>query len=88
MVEKTFHQLDKYHNITQTIVVDRLFIDNNILWIIDYKTQYPTPNQSLDNFLAEQSQSHQSQLQNYATILKQYYQKPIKAAVCLLLFLS
>ncbi len=84
LVEKTFHQLDKYHNITQTIVVDRLFIDNNILWIIDYKTQYPTPNQSLDNFLAEQSQSHQSQLQNYATILKQYYQKPIKAAVCLL----
>ena len=54
-----------------TYVIDRTFIDdNNIRWIIDYKTAIPADNESLSNFLNAQKQQHESQLNNYAKLLE------------------
>lgn len=52
----------------QQIIIDRTFVDNNIRWIIDYKTGSPTDN--------DMEQYHQ-QLEHYAKIFSTLDTKPI-----------
>lgn len=64
------------------IIIDRLFIDQDTVWIIDYKTTNLKPHESLDDFLSQQQIQHQPQLEIYQTTLKKHYTKPIKTALC------
>jgi ATP-dependent exoDNAse (exonuclease V) beta subunit len=66
----------------KTIVIDRLFIEEDILWIIDFKTtaQGDIP---LDVFKKKMLDTHQTQLNKYQQILKKVYQNPIKKALYL-----
>ena len=48
-------------NQVTTRIIDRLFIDQNILWIIDYKT---------GSYTEKLYQKHQEQLNQYATLLE------------------
>lgn len=64
------------------IIIDRLFIEDNTLWIIDFKTtaQGELP---LEAFKKIMLKKHQKQLDNYETVLKNIYQSPIKKALYL-----
>ena len=61
------------------IVVDRTFVDNdNVRWIIDYKTTEPSAAQSLVEFLQFEKDAHTDQLSRYAQALSQIDKRPIK----------
>lgn len=63
----------------QHAIIDRTFIDeNNIRWIIDYKTAQPKENEALETFLEKQKTEHQAQLENYAAILAPMENNPIQ----------
>ncbi len=82
MVEASFYQKNKPKNIN--IILDRVFIDNDIVWIIDYKTSTPQVNEKLANFLLRQKQEHQQQMRLYKQVLTNFYSQNIKIALYLL----
>lgn len=61
------------------LIVDRLFIDNDILWIIDFKTAQQAGN----DFITKQKLQHKKQLQCYKSALQNIYPNPIKTAIFL-----
>jgi ATP-dependent exoDNAse (exonuclease V) beta subunit len=63
------------------IAIDRLFIDNDILWIIDFKTAEPLADESLDQFIHRQQSQHAKQLFFYQETLSKVYNNPIKCAL-------
>jgi ATP-dependent exoDNAse (exonuclease V) beta subunit len=63
-------------------IVDRTFIDEkNQRWIIDYKSSFPKPNQSPQDFLIEARQTHTPQLQRYAKAFSHLESCPTQAAL-------
>jgi ATP-dependent exoDNAse (exonuclease V) beta subunit len=52
------------------IIIDRTFVENNIRWIIDYKTSEPGLNQDEASFLQTEKQRYQTQLEIYALAFK------------------
>lgn len=55
---------------TKQIIVDRTFVDeDNIRWIIDYKTIMPT-DQSIEEFLEKETNQYLPQLEQYAKIMQ------------------
>ena len=63
------------------IAIDRLFIDNDILWIIDFKTAEPLADESLDQFIRRQQSQHTKQLLFYKEALTDVYNTTIKCAL-------
>lgn len=53
------------------LVIDRTFIDQDIRWIIDYKTSVPISNGDTILFLNEQRKLHQKQLEEYAKAISE-----------------
>jgi ATP-dependent exoDNAse (exonuclease V) beta subunit len=68
--EFALNYLDQQGRISSAII-DRCFIIDDTQWIVDYKTSLPTPGQSLDDFLQQQSLVYQAQLALYAQTLAQ-----------------
>ncbi len=64
-----------------TIVIDRLFIDNDILWVIDFKTAELLDDESLEQFIHRQQSKHAEQLLFYKETLSNIYNNPIKCAL-------
>lgn len=62
----------------QSIVIDRLFTENNTCWVIDYKTSEPKSDDTTEQFLLREKQVYLRQLNNYAKIVQQLHLKPIK----------
>ena len=59
------------------VVLDRTFVDNGVLWIIDYKTG--SHEGSIEEFLRSEKLRYESQLDLYASILSQKGEtRPIK----------
>ena len=65
----------------KTIAIDRLFIDDDILWIIDFKTTEPASNEALEAFISRQQSEHTAQLLLYQQTLSQIYPNKIKCAL-------
>jgi ATP-dependent exoDNAse (exonuclease V) beta subunit len=63
------------------IAIDRLFVDNDILWIIDFKTAEPLTDESLDQFIHRQKSQHTKQLLFYKEVLTDVYNNTIKCAI-------
>lgn len=63
------------------VVIDRLFIDDDILWIIDFKTSQPSDNEPLSSFVLRQQKEHNKQLLLYKEILASIYNNEIKCAI-------
>lgn len=61
-------------------IVDRTFVDksNHTRWIIDYKTSLPKDADSVDDFFKKQKVLYQAQLGNYAMVISQMENYPIK----------
>lgn len=70
-------ELELFYN-DHHYVIDRTFTDNNIRWIIDYKSTTPLENEPLEQFYKRQYQQHTQQLENYAKIMRDYTHHPIK----------
>jgi len=64
-----------------TIVIDRLFVDKDVLWIIDYKTASPLPDESNNSFIERMKIQHQHQLSRYEVALADIYHLPTKSAI-------
>ncbi len=63
------------------IIIDRTFIDeNNIRWIIDYKTTDETI-EAVDDFIKTAKQQHLKQIENYAAAIKHFGNEKIHAAL-------
>jgi ATP-dependent exoDNAse (exonuclease V) beta subunit len=60
----------------KTVVIDRLFIDENILWIVDFKTATPLKNETISQFIIRQKNQHTKQLLFYQEVLTEVYQQP------------
>ncbi len=63
------------------IAIDRLFIENDVLWIIDFKTAEPLAEESLDQFIRRQQSQHTQQLMFYKETLTNIYDNAIQCAL-------
>lgn len=65
-------------NKIENLVIDRTFIDeNNVMWIIDYKTAERSY-QDIDTFLAKEQKKYSEQMQKYYLALKLRHDGPIR----------
>lgn len=65
----------------QSLVLDRTFVDeNNIRWIIDYKTSAPN-GESLENFLQAEQEKYQEKLSYYHAAISAMDTRPIRLAL-------
>ena len=71
----------EYRNASQSVVIDRLFIDDGTLWIIDFKTASLNKDETLVEFIERQKHSHQSQMKKYQEVLNDFFDMPTKAAI-------
>jgi ATP-dependent exoDNAse (exonuclease V) beta subunit len=71
----------EYSDKSKNIIIDRLFIEDGVLWIIDFKTASPTKDESIDTFIERQKNSHREQLLEYQEILKNFFKLPTKLAL-------
>lgn len=71
----------EFANAQQLIIVDRIFIENNTLWIIDFKTISPNTNENIEKFTARVKKEYQQQLYQYSDILSNVFTMPIKMAI-------
>lgn len=59
------------------IIIDRSFVDQNIRWIIDYKTA-AAPHDSVEHFLDQQQVLYETQLNRYAQAVQALDSRPIR----------
>lgn len=89
--DQNFDWLFKQRNSTQTeaefitdngsIVIDRLFIDKDTLWVIDFKTAAPAKDEILTEFISRQKIEHYEQLSGYYLALSKAYNHKIQCAL-------
>ncbi len=65
----------------RTIVIDRLFIDDDVLWVIDYKIAEPAQNEPLASFIKRQQKQHARQLLFYKQAMSEIYACPVRCAL-------
>jgi ATP-dependent exoDNAse (exonuclease V) beta subunit len=68
-------------NTTSNFIIDRVFVDHDVLWIIDYKSSSPKPHQTLAEFLSDEKSKYQDQISHYVDALRLSWNLPIKAAL-------
>ena len=62
-------------------IIDYTFVENNICWVIDFKTSTPSDNESLSEFLIKEEQLYCQQLNNYKFIMQKKLQLSTKIAL-------
>jgi ATP-dependent exoDNAse (exonuclease V) beta subunit len=58
-----------------------MFIENDILWIIDFKTARPKEDENIGDFIEHQKIFHRKQLMEYKDILQGVFNLPTKVAL-------
>lgn len=71
----------EFANTQKTIIVDRMFIENKVLWIIDFKTTSIKNNETIAQFTARIKKNYQKQLDEYEEILGQIFKLRIRKAL-------
>ena len=79
--KSTLVEAEFFSGTNKSIIVDRLFIDKDILWIIDFKTSQPLTNESINEFIKRQQKKHSEQLLFYQEVIKNIYPNKIKCAL-------
>ena len=64
-----------------SIVIDRLFVEGNILWIIDYKTAQLVDGESIPQFILRQQKQHTKQMLLYKKVIEEIYNTEVKCAL-------
>jgi ATP-dependent exoDNAse (exonuclease V) beta subunit len=68
----------------RNFIIDRTFIDqNDVRWVIDYKTSTPSAGQTIDSFVAEQRENYRSQLDSYRSLFSYMESRPIRTGLLL-----
>ena len=65
----------------QRIFVDRMFVENKLRWIIDYKSSTPSNNLNLETFYQNQIELYINQLERYRYIAEKIYAEPIRTGL-------
>ncbi len=68
------------NGIVNRIVIDRTFVDNDVRWIVDYKTGDHT-GADVEAFLDSEQERYTEQLHRYAAIVGRFETRPIRAAL-------
>ncbi len=63
------------------VIIDRLFIDKDTLWIIDFKTATKSNDESIAQFIQRQKTKYTQQLLSYKVALSACYSMEIKCAL-------
>ncbi len=71
----------EFRTASESIVIDRLFIEDGTLWIIDFKSASLNKGETLNEFIDRQKFSHQSQIKKYTEVLANFYDLTTKAAI-------
>jgi len=71
----------EYSISNQTVIIDRLFVEDGTLWIIDFKTASLNKGETINEFIERQRLSHQSQIEEYRIVLKDFFKIPSRAAI-------
>ena len=71
----------EYSNSTRTVIIDRLFVEDDTLWIIDFKTASLNEGESMSSFIERQKLSHQKQIKTYQEVLEDFFKLPSKVAL-------
>jgi len=71
----------EYSDTSSTVIIDRLFIDEDILWIIDFKTAKPIENEVVSDFIERQKNLHLKQVMKYKDVLQDVFNLPTKVAL-------
>lgn len=71
----------KIDDTIKSIRIDRVFIDNNTVWCIDYKTTQIGLTQSLEHFRQQKIVLHSQQLKAYSEALKAHFNLPVRCAL-------
>ncbi len=62
-------------------VLDRTFVDGGVRWVIDYKSSSPLDGETLAAFEARLAQDHREQLTQYALLLADLGNEPVRAGI-------
>ncbi len=70
-------------NSVKNLILDRCFVADEIIWIIDYKSATPTVKEDLESFLTVEGQRYYSQLADYKTAVTAFYNNdlPVRTAL-------
>lgn len=63
------------------LIIDRTFVENDIRWIIDYKTSIPEYHDSKAHFLEREKEVYKIQLETYAKAFASLDKHPIKVGL-------
>jgi ATP-dependent exoDNAse (exonuclease V) beta subunit len=64
-----------------SVIIDRLFIDKNILWVVDFKTADRMADETDEMYVKRQQIKHTKQLKFYKEVLAHAYNNEIKCAL-------
>lgn len=67
-------------------IIDRTFIADGIRWVVDYKSSELEAGQTMDEFIARETETYKDQLQRYKNLLGSIESLPIKTALYLVTF--
>ncbi|MGH9572180.1 MAG: 3'-5' exonuclease, partial [Candidatus Acidiferrales bacterium] len=62
------------------VILDRIFLEDGVRWIVDYKTSWCEPEQR-EMFVKREVSQYRGQLERYARILSQAEERPVKLAL-------
>ena len=63
------------------MILDRCFIDDETLWIVDYKTSALESGESNEDFIARMKENHSPQLIQYQNMVMPLTDLPIKLMI-------
>jgi len=63
------------------VILDRIFVDDNICWIVDFKTSSPKSGESVQEFCAKEMSRYRPQLEKYCTIATTLFTQEIRTAL-------
>jgi len=62
-------------------VIDRTYVEDNVRWVVDYKSSVPDSGQSLEDFLAREAESYGPQLENYRQLMRTLDDRDVRTAL-------
>jgi ATP-dependent exoDNAse (exonuclease V) beta subunit len=62
-------------------VIDRVYVEDNIRWVVDYKSSVPDSGESLQDFIERETERHLPQLENYRWLMQSLDERPVRCAL-------
>jgi ATP-dependent exoDNAse (exonuclease V) beta subunit len=62
-------------------VIDLSYVEDNVRWVVDYKSSVPDSGQSLEEFVAAEEGRYRAQLENYRHLMTALEDKPVRCAL-------